>query len=218
MARIVAPGVPHHVTQRGNHRARIFFEDGDYGVYRDLLTMETRRAGVAVWAWCLMPNHVHLILTSSDEAGLASAIGRTHRRYAGFVNARAARTGHLFQERFSSAPMDEAHFLSALAYVSLNPVRARLCARPEDWPWSSVRAHLGLGEDGLTDVAPALSRMPRFRDLIEGPAEAPGFAALRQAEVIGRPLGSEMFVKGLEARLERRLLPQKRGRRAVANR
>jgi putative transposase len=89
----------------GNHRAPIFFEADDYAIYRDLLARETRAAGVAVWAWCPMPNHVHLILTPSDEAGLAKALGRAHRCYAGFVNARARRTGHPFQERFSSASM-----------------------------------------------------------------------------------------------------------------
>ncbi|MFN0194912.1 MAG: transposase [Aestuariivirga sp.] len=211
IARIVVPGLPHHVTQRGNHRAAIFFEDGDYALYRDLLAHEARRAGVAVWAWCLMPNHVHLILVPGNEAGLAQALGRTHRRYAGFVNARARRTGHLFQERFASAAMDEAHLLACLAYVSLNPVRARLVDRAEDWPWSSVRAHLGLGDDGLTDAAPALDRVPRFRDLLDGPADPPHFACLRQAEVIGRPLGDRDFVLALEGKLGRKLLPEKRG-------
>ena len=91
IARIVVPGLPHHVTQRGNHRATMFFEDGDYALYRDLLAVETKAAHVAVWARVLMPNHVHLILVPSDETGLASALGRVHRRYAAYVNARARR-------------------------------------------------------------------------------------------------------------------------------
>ena len=115
IARIVAPGLPHHVTQRGNHRAAMFFESGDYRLYRDLLAAETRAAHVAVWAWVLMPNHVHLILVPTDETGLAGALGRVHRRYAAYVNARARRTGHLVQERFGSVVMDEAHLMAGLA-------------------------------------------------------------------------------------------------------
>ena len=132
IARIVAPGLPHHVTQRGNHRAAMFFEAGDSRLYRDLLAAETRAAHVAVWAWVLMPNHVHLILVPTDETGLAGALGRVHRRYAAYVNARARRTGHLVQERFGSVVMDEAHLMAGLRYVALNPVRARLVAKAED--------------------------------------------------------------------------------------
>ena len=90
----------------------------------------------------LMPNHVHLIVAPSDEDGLARAIGETHRRYTNFINARARWSGHLFQRRYGSVVMDEDHLIAAVRYVSLNPVRARLVARAEDWPWSSVRASL----------------------------------------------------------------------------
>ena len=88
LARIVVPGLPHHVTARGNRREPIFFEDGDQEIYLDLLAEHTRKARVAVWSYCLMPNHVHLILTPVDEAGLARAVGETHRRYTNFINAR----------------------------------------------------------------------------------------------------------------------------------
>jgi putative transposase len=160
-----------------------------------------------------MPNHVHLVLVPADASGFARALGRTHRRYAGFVNARARRTGHLFQERFSSAPMDEAHLLAALRYVSLNPVRARLAARAEDWPWSSVRAHLGRGDDGLTDTAPVAARVPRFAELLDSDPDDTAFVAFRRAEAIGRPLGSAAFAADLAARLGRPVLPRKRGRK-----
>jgi len=168
-ARIVAPGCPHHVTQRGNRRGPIFFEPGDQTVYRQLLAKETRRRGVEVWAYCLMPNHVHLILTPSDEIGLALAVGEAHRRYTGFVNARSGWTGHLFQSRFASVAMDEAHLIAAARYVSLNPVRARLAARAQDWPWSSVRAHLAGADDALVRVAPILQRVGDLADLLAAP-------------------------------------------------
>jgi putative transposase len=94
LARIVVPGLPHHVTQRGNRREPIFFEDGDHANYRDLLAEQARKAGVEVWAYCLMPNHVHLILTPSTEVGLGRAVGEAHRRYTNFINGRGRWTGH----------------------------------------------------------------------------------------------------------------------------
>jgi putative transposase len=128
LGRIVAAGFPRHVTQRGNRRQTVFFEPADYALYRDLLAERCRKASVEVWAYCLMPNHVHLVLTPSTPDGLARAIGETHRQYTGFINARARWTGHLFQGRFSSVALDDAHLVAAARYVALNPVRARLVA------------------------------------------------------------------------------------------
>jgi REP-associated tyrosine transposase len=142
IGRFVVPDLPHHVTQRGNRREKVFFGDEDYALYRDLMAEACRREGVAVWAYCLMPNHVHLILTPRTPEGLGRALGKAHRRYSAFVNARMRVTGHLFQARFSSVVMDEDHLMAAARYVALNPVRAKLVATPEDWPWSSVGAHL----------------------------------------------------------------------------
>jgi putative transposase len=99
LARIVVPGLAHHVTQRGNRREAIFFEDGDHEIYRDLLAEQTLKAGVEVWAYCLMPNHVQLIPVPADADGLGRAVGETHRRCTNFINARGRWTGHLFQSR-----------------------------------------------------------------------------------------------------------------------
>ena len=216
LARLVVPGLPHHVTQRGNGRAQTFFGDDDYRLYRDLLAGACRAAKVEVWAWVLMPNHVHLILNPSDADGLRRALAPAHRRYAGHVHARQRLTGHFWQGRFGSVVMDEDHLAAALRYVALNPVRARLVARAEDWPWSSVRAHLAGRDDGLASVAPVLSRYPSFADLLDlGPDEA-GFERLRRAESIGRPLGEEAFIARLEAATSRPLRPARRGRRRSA--
>ena len=215
LARVVVPGLPHHVTQRGNRRQPIFFADGDYAVYRDLLGKRVRKAQVEVWAYCLMPNHVHLILTPRCEDGLRRAVGETHRRYTAFVNARARWTGHLFQSRFASVVMDEGHLLAAARYVSLNPVRARLVARAEDWPWSSVRAHITGKDDGLVAVRPLLDRVPDFAALIavsELEEDRAAFDAIRSAEGTGRPLGGRAFIQDLERRLARPLAPRKPGR------
>jgi putative transposase len=153
LARMVIPGLPHHVTQRGNRREAIFFEDGDQQIYCDMLAEQSRKANVEVWAYCLMPNHVHLIVKPQQADGLVRALGETHRRYTNFINARGRWTGHLFQTRFASVAMDESHLRAALSYVSLNPVRARLVSRPDEWAWSSVRAHLAGEDDNLVSVA-----------------------------------------------------------------
>jgi putative transposase len=212
IARIVVPGLPHHVTQRGNRRERIFFEDEDYALYRDLLASACRKADVAVWAYCLMPNHVHLILVPADATGLARALSEAHRRYVGYINARARQTGHLFQGRFGSVAMDEEHLLLAARYVSRNPVRARLVKRPQDWAWSSVRAHLKGADDGLVTVRALLDRVGRFAELLETPSEAE-LVRLRAAETIGRPIGSAAFLKRLSRKLGRSLEPGRRGRK-----
>src|SRR3984893_14996616 len=116
LGRIIAAGFPHHVTQRGNRRQTIFFEPADYALYRDLLAERCRKASVAVWAYCLMPNLVHLVLTPAPPESLGRAIGETHRQYTGFINARARWTGHLFQGRFSSVALDEAYLVAAVRY------------------------------------------------------------------------------------------------------
>ena len=211
LARLVAPGLPYHVTQRGNGGQRVFFSDEDYACYRDLLAAAAEEARVAVWAWCLMPNDAHLILCPDDEDGLRRALARAHRRYAGVVHARQRRTGHFWQGRYGAVAMDEDHLAAAYRYVTLNPVRARLVVRAEDWPWSSAGALLGLGEDRLTDLAPARQRFARFADLVEGAEDREATARLRKGETVGRPVGGAAFLAALEARSGRRLAPLKRG-------
>jgi putative transposase len=215
LARVVVPGHPHHVTQRGNGRARTFFGDGDYALYRDLLAAHCREAAVDVWAWCLMPNHVHLILVPSDPDGLRRALARVHRRYAGIVQARRKRSGHFWQGRFGAVAMDEEHLAAAVRYVSLNPVRARLVERAQDWRWSSTRAHLRGRGDGLTELAPIKQRFPDFADLLESSSQADLFTPLRAAESIGRPLGDSGFLSRIERLTKRSLKPAKRGPKPV---
>ncbi len=211
LARVVIPGIPHHVTQRGNGRARTFFCEEDYALYRDLLAEHCRKADVEVWAWCLMPNHVHLILVPSDADGLRRALAAVHRRYAGIIHARRRRSGHFWQGRFGTVAMDEAHLAAALRYVSLNPVRARLVARAREWRWSSTRAHLTGKDDGITVRAPIRDRFPDFAGLLATESGADAFARLRAAESVGRPLGNDDFLGWIERATGRRLAPRKRG-------
>lgn len=212
LPRLVLPGYPYHVTQRGNRRQQTFFEDGDYVLYRDLLAGAAHRAGAEIWAYCLMPNHIHVIVVPSDEDGLRRTFADAHRRYTGFINARHRWTGHLWQGRFGAVVMDEEHLAHAMRYVALNPVRARLVERAEDWAWSSVRAHLASADDALVTVRPARERYGDFAAFLGTPADyTEAWQALRKAETTGRPVGGRAWVEGIEKLTGRVLAPQKRG-------
>jgi len=214
LARIVVPGLPHHVTQRGNRRQNTFFEDGDYALYLDLLADSSARALTQIWAYCLMPNHIHIILVPSDEDGLRRTFADLHRRYTGYINARARVTGHLWQGRYGSVVMDEGHLLNAVRYVTLNPVRAKLVKRARDWTWSSARAHLAGSDDKVVTVAPVLERTGNFAHFLDEPFdEAQAYGALRRAETIGRPIGEADWVEALEMQTGWVLAPGKRGRK-----
>jgi len=212
LARVVLPHIPHHVTQRGNGRAQTFFCDEDYQLYRDLLVEHCRGSGVSVWGWCLMPNHVHLVLTPEDPDGLRRALSRVHRIYAGHIHKREKRTGHFWQGRFGCVAMDEAHLVAALAYVALNPVRARLAGRAEDWRWSAVHAYRNSGKgDGVVDYQKVKPYLEAVNQIIEAGEEDARFKTLRQSETTGRPIGNEEFLSFAEKQTGRSLKQGKRG-------
>jgi len=211
LPRLVIPGHPHHVTQRGNRRAQTFFEENDYALYKDLLSEAAQKANAEIWCYCLMPNHVHIIIVPSDEDGLRRTFADAHRRYTGYINARLRVTGHLWQGRFGSVVMDEEHLVNAVRYVSLNPVRAGLTERAQDWLWSSTAAHLSGNDDGLVTVAPVLERYGDFADFLTQKEDAAAVKMLRQSETTGRPLGSDKWIEKLEKLTARQLKPQKRG-------
>ncbi len=213
LARVVVPGIPHHVNQRGNRRQTTFFNDGDYQAYRDLMAAQCARHDVEVWAYCLMPNHVHLIAVPASEDGLRRAIGEAHRRYTRRINARAELLGHLWQGRFTSFPMDEAHLLMAARYVELNPVLAGLAKTAGNWPWSSAAAHLKGADDGLVRVGSLLERVEDWRAFLDGGLGDGEAETVRRHAHTGRPLGDADFVAGLEKKLKRPLGPRKRGRK-----
>lgn len=155
MARVVIPGIPHHITQRGNRRLETFFAESDYREYLYLMAEWCNRCKVQIRSYCLMPNHVHLIAVPESEDGLHRAIGEAHRRYTRYINFQKEWKGHLWQGRFASFPMDEHYLIATARYIELNPVKAGLVKKPEEYRWSSARAHLQ-GEDEF------LSRPSRY--------------------------------------------------------
>lgn len=210
IARVIAPGFPHHVTQRGNRRQQTFFTDDDYRVYLELMAQWCRRYQVAIWAWCLMPNHVHLIAVPGDENGLARAIGEAHRRYTRHVNFRENWRGHLWQERFASFPMDAQYLLATARYIEMNPVAAGLAADPARYRWSSASAHLRGEDDALVQVQPLLELVPDWHSFLTLTPEEE-LDQLHRHESTGRPLGNDNFIARLEAALGRDLKPLKPG-------
>ncbi len=215
IARVVIPDLPYHVTQRGNRRQQTFFRPGDYALYRDVMSEWCRKCGVEIWAYCLMPNHAHLVAVPRTPDALRRAIGEAHRRYTVEINRREGWTGYLWQGRFASFPMDERYTLAAARYVELNPVRAGLVSRADEYRWSSARAHLLGQDDGLVAVEPLLSRMPDWSSFVATAARPELEDQFRRHGNTGRPLGSDEFVSEVERRLGRVLRPSKGGRRKV---
>jgi len=217
-ARVVVPGMPHHVTQRGNRRQPTFFCEDDYRAYVELMGQWCQERGVEVWAYCLMPNHVHLIAVPQSEDSLRRAIGEAHRRYTRAVNFREGWRGHLWQGRFASFVMDEPHLLAAARYVELNPVRANLVVAPSEYRWSSARAHLKGKDDSLVRVAPLLELAGRWRRLRTSAVSEEQLKEFREHERTGRVLGDEEFQERLEKQLGRVLRRQTPGPKKASKR
>jgi putative transposase len=216
IARIVVPGAAHHVTQRGNNRQDVFFTDDDRRVYLELLLGQGSRHGFRVEGYCLMTNHVHVVGVPEREQSLALAIGRANMLYTQHINKLHGRSGHLWQNRFYSCALDEAHAMNALCYVELNPVRAGMVRNAWDYPWSSAAAHCGHDPDNLClNLAAWREKMPPrdwMRTLRTVARETGTMEAVQRATHTGRPLGDDSFLSKLEHRLGRRLRPLPVGR------
>ena len=211
MARVVIPGIPHHVVQRGNRRQKVFFRDSDYEAYIALISKFYDLNSVEVWAYCLMPNHVHLVLVPNEPLALATAIGEVHRRYTRYINFRENWRGYLWQGRFASFPMDESYLYAAVRYVELNPVKAQLVDSPEKWQWSSARAHIQKRDDDIVTVKPMLDRVGNWSDYLGANTDDKCDDLIRLHSRTGRPLGSESFINQLEISCGRSLRPLKSG-------
>lgn len=215
IARIVVSDVPHHITQRGNNHQDVFFVDDDYQVYLKFLKKQADRFGLEVQGYCLMTNHVHLVATPHNEDSLAKAIGITHLLYTQYINRIHRRSGHLWQNRFYSCPLDHQHFWEALRYIECNPVRAKLVRIAWNYPWSSAGTHIG-----VMDKA-GLVNNKQWRDISAGmqwerilcqAQENDEIDYIRAGIYCGRPLGSDNFISKLERGLGRRIRPLPVGR------
>lgn len=218
-ARFIILNVPYHVTQRGNHRERVFHERGDAETYLLLLEMYARQHGVRIFAYCLMPNHVHLVLVPASLDGLCRTLRAVHSQYAQRVNRMHGWTGHLWQGRFHSSALDASWFLNAVRYVERNPVAAGLSARAEDYRWSSAAAHCGLRRDLLIRPAaesPTLAGIVDWSAWLAAGLPQEDVDVLRSHERRNLPCGSNEFVKEMERLAGRPMTIRRRGRKRKA--
>lgn len=209
--RIVVPGVPHHITQRGARKQTVFFTEEDYAYYKSLLGTFCARGGVSILAWCLMPNHVHVVAIPDNSDSLRAAFAPLNRTYAQTMNRREGWRGHLWQSRFASVPLDDQYAVAAMRYADLNPVRAGLVQHPSQYRWSSARAHAEVKSDGLTDLAACLRYSDDLRGLVESALEEDIQSRFRKHETSGLPLGKDSFLDRIAASTGSKVRPEKRG-------
>lgn len=216
IARPVAPGIPHHVTQRGNRREAVFFADGDRAAYLACLGEHCREHAVEVLGYCLMPNHVHLVLVPTSADGLEKALRPLHTYHAQRLNRQRGWSGHVWQGRFFSSPLDETYFWAAMRYVERNPVRAGLAPRGEDYFWSSARAHCGLRHDPIltTDAhwTETCRMVSDWSAWLAEPDRMEQMNVIRYRVARGLPCGEDAFVREMETRLGRLFRPRGVGR------
>ena len=214
IARVVAEGYPHHITQRGNNRQEVFFDDEDRAVYVHLLRGYCRKCGVTLWAYCLMPNHVHLLAVPEEADSLSRCIGRTNLLYTQHANRKYGRSGRLWQNRYFSTVVDKDEYVWAvMRYIEKNPVKGGIVKQPEQYRWSSCRANVTGRGDDLVSGKGWLDESQRkdYRKMLKQ-QDGEMDERIRLATSTGRPLGSEGFVKKIERKLSRKLLPSKAGR------
>ena len=217
MARLVVPNYPHHCTQRGNRRMQVFFSDDDYLLYKNYLIDALTKANVEVWAYCFMPNHVHLVVVPIAEDGLRNFFGEAHRRYTRAINFREGWRGYLWQGRFHSFVMQERYLMAAVRYVENNPVDAGLCEQAEQWQWSSASAHIENKDDGLVTVKPMLERVNDWRSYLSQTDATDNTHKLLEKHIsTGRSLGDNGFIDQLVQLHGEFVKPRKRGRKPVS--
>ena len=213
MARVVVPEFPHHIIQRGNRRQKVFFDENDYSEYLKLLNKYSRKFKVDILAYCLMPNHVHIIVTPHEDKSLAQAIGETHRNYTRFINFREKWRGYLWQGRFSSYVLDERYLLAVTRYMLLNPVKAKIVKKPWDYKWSSARYHMKITGDFPVKDNLLRGLIGNWKDFLNTVSDNDDIKLLQLHERTGRPLGDNTFIEELESLLKVNLKKKRAGRK-----
>ena len=215
LARIVAVNIPHHVTQRGNAKQHLLSSDAERTVYLELLQEYVSVYPLSVLGYCLMFNHVHLVVAPREPTALADSMKQIHGRYASYWNAAHKSSGHAWQGRFYSCPLDSAHLWIVLRYTELNPVRANLVTQAAAWSWSSAAAHCGdRGAPEWLEMQAWSNRWSSqtWRDYLACPEARGDLVAIRRSTHTGRPLGTADFTRALEQTTQRSLTAQNGGR------
>jgi putative transposase len=206
IARVMHEGWPFHLTHRGNHRKPVFRRDADCRTYLSLLDRFSRQFGMKIWAYCLMPNHIHLLAVGTRRTSIARALGNAQGTFSRMRNRETGVTGHLWANRFFSSALDRPHLWAAVRYIELNPVRGGLVDQALAYRWSSARAHAGLVRDPLLDrQSPFPGPIGDWTSWLGIGLDAETVKRLRSNTTAGRPSGDEDFVRELEDRLQRRL-------------
>jgi len=219
IARVIAVGLPHHITQRGNYQREVFFTDYDRRQYLRWLQEYSIKYGLSILVYCLMPNHIHFIATPTQEDSLSKTFNAVHMRYAQYINKKFKQRGHLWQGRFYSCVLDEPHFILAARYVERNPVRAGIVKEPWQWPWSSALVHTKENAEGFIQLQDfiSLTDMPcdSWKKYIGCSDEEKFLCSIRQNTLSGLPLGNKFFIDRLEKNFKRtlRALPMGRPRK-----
>lgn len=211
IARIVVPGYPHHIIQRGNRRQNVFFSDEDRNIYLDHLRIYAKPAGISFWGYCLMDNHVHLIAVPQNIDSLALGLAEAHRRYTRYINFRQGWRGYLWEGRFKSYPLSETHLYAAIRYIERNPVRAGIVERAWDYPWSSARAHVYKKENPVLSDNFLVTSIADWKEYLKEEDDATTLNNFRRHTHTGRPLGDSKFIEALETITGRILQKQKPG-------
>ena len=214
-ARIVVPGLPYHITQRGNYRQNVFEDDEDRLSYLSWIGDYSKKYNLSIFAYCLMDNHVHFIVIPREEDSLAKVFSISHMRYSQYFNKKKNASGHLWQGRFYSCVMDEGYLTAALRYVERNPVRAGIVRKPWRWKWSSAGIHVGQ-EEGVINLENITSLIDtteeEWKEYIDLDENEEKVEEIRKHTLLGRPLGTKDFIAKLGKRIGRVLNVLPRGR------
>lgn len=211
MARVMFEGVPFHVTHRGNHKLPTFEHDGDRRTYLALLDEYARRFRMSIWGYCLMRNHVHLVVVGAERWSISRAVGNTHREYSRRRNRRSGVTGHAWANRFFSTALDDTHLWAAIRYVELNPVRAGIVDDATRYRWSSAWAHAdGRHDSLLARGRPFPGPIGDWRAWLATGLEDAVLSRIRRNTASGHPTGNGAFVAAIERRTGRRFRPRRR--------
>lgn len=214
MARLVVAGEPHHVTQRGNRRQKVFFKPEDKETYLRILGVQARLFGMQVWAYCLMDNHVHLIVVPEREGSLTKVISETHELYTRMINFREGWRGYLWQGRFKSVVMDEKYLYAAVRYVERNPVRAGLVKTAAEYEWSSARAHICKQADSVLSLFYMQEEIENWTEYLSDVEKDEELIKMRRHSESGRPMGSFEYLRELEGMTGRELIKRRPGPKA----